>query len=205
MGNLANYIGRQFGNPRGAAGWICCQVMNGINRPMYRAALALLEIAPEDRILDIGYGNGYLLRQIDRAFSPELYGIDPSEDMKTLAARRCKRAARQGRLRLTVGDCCALPYEDGMFAAVTSVNTVYFWPEPEKGMEEICRCLRSGGVFYNVLYTREWLNRLPYTQVGFRTFRPQELAELGLRAGFALAEIREIVPGKNFVVVYRKE
>lgn len=36
MGNFSEYIGSQFGNPRGIIGKCCCLIMNMINRAMYK-------------------------------------------------------------------------------------------------------------------------------------------------------------------------
>ncbi|MCQ2587099.1 MAG: hypothetical protein MJ174_03205 [Treponema sp.] len=44
--------------------------------------------------MDIRYGNGYLLKLADKSFSCNLYGIDISEDKKTLAEKRNKKALK---------------------------------------------------------------------------------------------------------------
>lgn len=56
----------------------------------------------------------------------------------------------------------------GRFAAVTSINTVYFWNNTVKGLSEIRRVLKLGATFYNVVYTKEWLDKLFYTKKGFQ-------------------------------------
>ena len=114
---------------------------------MYRKTVELMQqsgIDPADKILDIGYGNGYFLQQADRKCGAELYGIDISADMKTTAERRNRGAKEAGRLHLEIGDCCDLPYEDEMFAAAASINTVYFWEDTVQGLSEIRRVLKPG-------------------------------------------------------------
>ena len=64
MSKLSEYIGSQFGNPRGMIGIICCFVMNVINKPMYRSIVTAMKLEIYDKILDIGYGNGFILREI---------------------------------------------------------------------------------------------------------------------------------------------
>ena len=97
-----------------------------------------------------------------------------------------------------------LPYEDEMFAAAASINTVYFWEDTVQGLSEIRRVLKPGAFFYNVVYTKEWLDALSYTEKGFQKFEPEELIDLGKQAGFADAQVEEIVRGKSFAVIYRK-
>lgn len=84
MSKFTEYIGRQFGNPHGFVGRICCCLMNIINRAMYNKTVSLLELSETDRVLDIGYGNGYLLEHIYNKTRANLYGIDISEDMRIL-------------------------------------------------------------------------------------------------------------------------
>lgn len=204
MSKFTEYIGKQFGDPHGFVGKVCCMIMNVINKPMYLKVVDEVRLSGGEKLLDIGYGNGYLLQKLYKKAKAELYGIDISEDMKMQAENRCKNAKSDGRLFLRVGDCCDLPYVDEMFSAVTSVNTVYFWSDTVKGLSEIRRTLKTGGSFYNIVYTKEFLDKLSYTKKGFRKFSPEELTELGRKSGFDNIEVRDIVRGKSFAVIYTK-
>ena len=204
MSRFTRYIGSQFGNPRGFVGMVCCQIMNIINNAMYRNTVALIDIKEGQKVLDIGYGNGYLLKLLDKKKSPDLYGIDISEDMRIAATKRNNHANTDGRLHLEIGDCCDLRYEENSFDAVTSINTVYFWSDTVKGLSEIRRVLKSGASFYNMVYTKEWLDALSYTNYGFKKFEPEDLINLGKEAGFENIEVKDIVKGRSFVVIYRK-
>lgn len=204
MSKFTEYIGRQFGDPHGFVGKVCCIIMNVINKRMYLKVVDEVRLSGGEKLLDIGYGNGYLLQKLYKKAKAELYGIDISEDMKTQAENRCKNAKSDDRLFLRVGDCCDLPYDDEMFSAVTSVNTVYFWSDTVKGLSEIRRTLKTGGSFYNIVYTKEFLDKLSYTKKGFRKFSPEELTELGRKSGFDNIEVRDIVKEKSFAVIYTK-
>lgn len=204
MGKFTEYIGSQFGNPRGFVGKVCCIIMNIINNAMYKNTVSLVEISSDGNILDIGYGNGYLLKSIYKKTKANLYGIDISEDMKVQATKRNKAASNDGKLFLDTGDCCDLKYADDFFGAVTSINTVYFWEDTIKGLSEINRTLKAGGSFYNVVYTKEWLDKLSYTKKGFKKFGPDELTAFGRAAGFENIQVRDILKGKSFVVIYTK-
>ena len=205
MSKFTEYIGSQFGNPRGIIGRICCVIMNVINKAMYKKTVSLITTGPDDKVLDIGFGNGYLLRYLFRKTKSDLYGIDISEDMIKLAAKKNKEAEKQRKLNLQSGDCCDLTYADNTFAAVTSINTVYFWSDTVKGLSEIFRVLNSGGSFFNVVYTKEFLDDLAYTEKGFKKFEQGQLVELGKQAGFGNIQVRDIVKGKSFAVIYTKD
>ena len=204
MSKFAEYIGSQFGNPHGIIGAICCFAMNVINNKMYKKVISLIDAADGSKILDVGCGNGYLLKLINKKnHSYDLYGIDISEDMKIKTEAANKKAAREGRLKIETGDCCRLPYNDGMFSVITSVNTVYFWEDVIKGLSEIKRVLKDNGTFYNVVYTKEWLDKLSYTKKGFQKFEPESLVDMGYKVGFKNVTVQDIVKWKSFVVIYQ--
>ena len=126
MSKFTEYIGSQFGNPRGFIGKVCCLLMNVINKPMYRPVVAAVEADEDAKLLDIGYGNGYLISLLFRRYGVELYGIDISDDMKAHAAKRNRKGIAAGKVHLETGNCCELQYENDSFDAVTSINTIYF-------------------------------------------------------------------------------
>lgn len=204
MSKFTEYIGEQFGNPHGFVGKVCCVIMNIINKAMYKKTVSLLNICDNDNVLDIGFGNGYLLKRIYKKAKVNLYGIDISQDMKILASKRNKKAMCDGKLFLEIGDCCKLKYSEKYFDAVTSINTVYFWNDTVKGLSEIYRTLKEDSSFYNVVYTKEWLDKLSYTEKGFKKYEPEQLIEFGKQAGFDNIEVREILKGKSFVVIYTR-
>lgn len=204
MSKFTEYVGSQLSNPRGLGGKIVSLVQNIANSQLYRNAVAQVNVSNDEKLLDVGYGNGHLLKRIYKKCRPDMYGIDISDDAKLMASKRNRKAELAGKLHLQVGDCCALPFDDGMFAAVTTINTVYFWSDTVKGLSEIRRCLKNGGSFYNVAYTKEFLDTIAYTQYGFKKFKPDELVQLGKKAGFEKIEVKEISKGRSFIVVYTK-
>lgn len=204
MRKFTEYIGSQFGNPRGVVGKICCVIMNVMNNVLYGKVVSLMQIKAQAMILDIGYGNGYMIQKLYHKFYAEIYGIDISEDMKEHAAKRNKRGVTEGKIHLEIGDCCHLSYQDRTFDAITSINTIYFWEDTEQGMREIFRTLKPRGCFYNVVYTKAWLQRLAFTRKGFQFFEKEDYICLGKQAGFSDVVIEDIVRGKSFVVIYKK-
>jgi len=106
MNKFTEYIGSQFGNPRGFIGKVCCVLMNIINKAMYKNTVSVIGLSSDENILDIGYGNGYLLKCVYKKTKANLYGIDISEDMKIQATKRNKKALSDGKLFLDIGDCC---------------------------------------------------------------------------------------------------
>lgn len=200
MKRFSAYIGSQFGNPRGIIGKICCLIMNAINKAMYKSILHSACLNEQSTVLDIGYGNGYLIQKLYKKYRPQIYGIDISEDMKGTASKRNSKAVQAGKVRLSVGDCCQMDFEDCFFDAVTTVNTIYFWEDTLQGLSEIHRVLKDGGIFYNVVYSKEWLEKLSYTKQGFKLFTPQEITSMAEKAGFSEVRIKELSHGKSYLI-----
>ena len=78
MSKFTEYIGRQFGDPHGFVGKVCCIIMNVINKRMYLKVVDEVRLSGGEKLLDIGYGNGYLLQKLYKKAKAELYGIDIS-------------------------------------------------------------------------------------------------------------------------------
>ena len=171
---------------------------------MYRSVVKTIRADDSATILDVGYGNGYLLQQLDKKFACNLYGIEVSPDAGKLAAKRNKKGVDAGKIRLLQADCCDMPFNEQTFDFITTVNTIYFWQDTEKGLSEIARVLKPDGKFYNAVYSRAWLQKLAYTKEGFKFFNQQDYIDLGRKAGFAKVEIVDIKKNKNFLVVFTK-
>lgn len=178
--------------------------MNIINKAMYKKVVSLIKAESDANILDIGYGNGYLTQQMYKKYKSNIYGIDISEDMKNSANKRNHKGVTEGKIHLEVGDCCDLSYDNSFFDNAVSINTIYFWNDTLKGLEEIHRTLKKNGSFYNVVYTKEWLQKLSYTKAGFKFFEEEDYICLGKQAGFLDVQIMDISKNKSFVVIYRK-
>lgn len=93
--------------------------------------------APGCRVLDVGCGGGWstwLLRQ--KGFQAE--GMDLHSD--ALEARSADPA-----LPYTQGDATRMPFQDGLFDAVSMHAVLEHVPDPAKALGEAARVLRSGG------------------------------------------------------------
>jgi SAM-dependent methyltransferase len=63
--------------------------------------LDVLDIRPGDRVLEVGYGPGGLIRLLaTRTQAAHVQGVDPSSAMLDVATRTNRAAARAGRVKL---------------------------------------------------------------------------------------------------------
>jgi SAM-dependent methyltransferase len=138
----------QFHRPHGlggrAAGWVMAH--RGSNRQRNVWAVGLLDVQPDDRVLEIGFGPGIAIGEIARRATRGLVcGIDHSEVMVRQATRRNAAAVREGRIDLRLGSAEDVPDFGARFDKILAVNSLMFWDEPVERLEELRRLLRPGG------------------------------------------------------------
>ena len=97
------------------------------------------------RLLDVGTGPGYLLREIHK-LNPniELYGLDISNSMVKQASRNLADI----KVDLHCGNITATNYMSEYFDLITCSGSFYLWDKPKEGLEEIHRTLKNGGAAY---------------------------------------------------------
>lgn len=88
MSKIGDYFASQCRNPHGVIGKIMTWAMNRANNVMYKGIVDELKISPKTRILDVGFGNGYLEKLIIQKSRCFITGIDISEDMVSKAPQR---------------------------------------------------------------------------------------------------------------------
>jgi ubiquinone/menaquinone biosynthesis C-methylase UbiE len=100
--------------------------------------LALAEVSPPRRVLDLGTGTGVVaLALADRYPEAEILGIDLSPGMID-EARRKVPAELAGRVSFEVGDASALGSHDAAFDLVVLSNMIPFF-------DELARVVAPGG------------------------------------------------------------
>ena len=107
------------------------------------AELALSCCPAPRRILDVGCGTGYLLRQLAARVpaAAELAGIDAAPAMIETA----RAAARDDRLRFSAGVAERLPFAAETFDLVVTTTSFDHWADQQAGLAECARVLTPGG------------------------------------------------------------
>ena len=111
--------------------------------PIVLPVLGRMALEPDDNLLDIGCGSGWLVRLIAEQL-PEgrLIGVDVSDEM----IRRARRnQAEIENAIFVVGEAGEIPWDANFFTKVISVESAYYWPDPAAGLRETFRVLREGG------------------------------------------------------------
>jgi ubiquinone/menaquinone biosynthesis C-methylase UbiE len=159
--------------------------------------------------IDVGCGNGAFTELLVERCAPTLVnGIDPSEAQIDFA---CKRpAARLAKFDL--GDAMALPFPTDAFDAAIMALVIFFVPDPAKGVAEMARVVRPGGMvaayawdIFGGGYTLEPI-RIEMRAMGLRVVSPpsseasriEVLRDLWTRAGLDEVETRDITVQRTF-------
>lgn len=117
--------------------------MESDHLPITLPVLEQMNLAPEDNVLDLGCGAGWLSRRL-ASLLPEgrVVGIDVSDEM----IRRARRSsAACENLLFAPGEAAEIPWDSNFFTHAISVESAYYWPDPAAGLRDIFRVLREGG------------------------------------------------------------
>ena len=100
-------------------------------RCMYREVVRRAVSLPGDRVLDLGCGNGNLIRMLREVKQASCWGADLSPQMIREAGKNLG-----DKVNFTVADAAALPYGDGQFDIVICNASFHHYTEPERAVEE---------------------------------------------------------------------
>jgi SAM-dependent methyltransferase len=109
--------------------------------PLAPALADFASVAAPQRVLDVGCGPGALTAElVERLGADAAAAVDPSEPFVA--------AARERHPGVDVRQAAAeqLPFEDGEFDAALAQLVVHFMADPVKGLREMARVTRDGGV-----------------------------------------------------------
>jgi ubiquinone/menaquinone biosynthesis C-methylase UbiE len=124
----------------GITGTLFAAVFLLIGRAHARLAAELMQVSPEDHVVDIGCGSGNAIRAAARR-GAQATGVDPSRSMLRMA----RATTRNRSVRWAEGSAETLPVPDGSATVVWALATVHHWRDVTQGLAEIHRVLSPGG------------------------------------------------------------
>ena len=98
-------------------------------------------------MLDIATGTGDFALLAAQMLKPrKLIGADISEGMMEIGRQKVKEAHLEDIITFERQDCLDLSYPDGSFDAVTAAFGIRNFQSLDKGLAEMCRVLKKGGM-----------------------------------------------------------
>ncbi len=178
-------IAAQLRQPHGEPGVEVGQRMNVGNELINRRAIAQLAVQPGDRILELGPGNGFFVRDILAVDSTVRYvGCDLSDVMIDQANQLNAEWVRGGQAQFVLRTGSALPFADASFDTLFTINTLYFWDDPVAELAEIRRVLVPGGQLIIGIRPRRLMEQMAFVAYGFTTYEPEQAVTLLNENGF---------------------
>jgi ubiquinone/menaquinone biosynthesis C-methylase UbiE len=191
----------QFARPRGVRGHLAGALMAGKNATLNAACVELLRVEPRQRVLEIGFGHGRTVALLaERASRGHVLGVDPSDTMLRQARARNRRAIREGRVQLRIGEAAKLPAADASFERVLAVNCVQFWGDVPGALAEIRRVLAPGGALLVGIRVHDPQGGR-FASPGFREPQIEAVREAVRQAGFADVRSEGRRAGRELVAI----
>lgn len=112
---------------------------SSLQEAMATEVLALLSLRGNERVLDIGCGDGRVTSEIaSRVPNGSVVGVDASHDMITFAQAH----ARRPNLRFEVANAAQLTFHDE-FDLIVSFNALHWLPDPDPPLRSIRAAMKS--------------------------------------------------------------
>jgi SAM-dependent methyltransferase len=173
-------------------------IVGSLYRRRIDLGLAMLRDRRFGSALEIGYAAGAVLTALAPVVD-DLHGLDLDADADAIRARLSGHGVHASLVR---GSVYALPYPDAMFDLVVCFSVFEHLHEYPKGLAEVARVLRPGGVFLLGMPAVNRFMELSFRAIGFKGIedhhvtKPQQVAARFRDAGFSVAATGPLdVPG----------
>lgn len=148
----------------------------GIDVKWRKRVVAVVAKANPETVLDIATGTGDLAINLAKTNAKKIVGLDISDGMLEVGRQKINAKNLDEKITMVLGDSENLPFEDNTFDAITVAFGVRNFETLEKGLAEILRVLKPGGVF--VILETSVPTKTPFKQ-GYRFYTKFILPTIG--------------------------
>ncbi|NRB63968.1 MAG: class I SAM-dependent methyltransferase [Saprospiraceae bacterium] len=176
-------IETQLSCPKGKNGIEIGHKMNESNIGMTKNSIQFLDLESNDFVLEIGHGNcGHLELILGVSSGIKYFGLEVSKTMWEEA----QKMNTKGQARFKLYDGQIIPYPDNYFKRIFTVNTIYFWSNPEGFIKEIERVLKDDGVIVLTYADKSFMKHLPFVGEKFNLFDNDDILRLAQKANLRI-------------------
>lgn len=119
----------------------------GIDVKWRKKVVALVAEKNPENILDIATGTGDLAILMTKTSAKKIVGLDLSVGMLEVGKKKIAAQNLSDKIEMVVGDSENIPFPDNYFDAITVSFGIRNFETLEKGLAEIYRVLKPGGIF----------------------------------------------------------
>ncbi|XP_028652342.1 uncharacterized methyltransferase YdaC-like isoform X2 [Erpetoichthys calabaricus] len=199
---LLNKLTQQLGHPRHSfTGWLVKTVLENINETLEGNAAKLVQIQPDNTVLEVGFGPGLGLQKAIHYLTESkgiLYGLDYSEYIHNVASKRLQEQIASGKTKLLLGSVEKIPLPDSSVDRVFHCNCYYYWPDLKTCSAELHRVMKPDGLMVATM-SMIWMKKVvslgllqgikwqpeyymdALQATGFRDVRMEEMEDKGFK------------------------
>ena len=119
----------------------------GIDQSWRKKVIKLVSDSKANSVIDIATGTGDLAIALAKAKIKNVIGLDISNGMLDVGRKKIKALDLEDKIDMVQADSENLPYDDNSFDAATVAFGVRNFENLDKGLSEIYRVLKPGGLF----------------------------------------------------------
>lgn len=177
---FSDYFSKQAKKPSGLFGlFYMSRIFNKGNAKINELVKENLAIQENDYGLEIGFGTGILLSAITKNLeNGVMEGIDFSKSMFSIATKKNKKAIKEGKVKLTLGDFDKTPFDENSFDKIFTVHTLYFWKNPEATISKIYSLLKPGGKVVIGFKDKSVMEKMPLNKDVFQYYSTDDITNL---------------------------
>ncbi len=162
-GSKKEQVAKMFDNISGRYDFLNHFLSLGIDKGWRRKAIDQLRELKPGQILDVATGTGEFAFQALTLNPQKITGVDISEGMLNVGRRKVRERKLDHIVTLLQADSENLPFTENKFDAVTVAFGVRNFENLERGLQEIYRVLRPGGMAVILEFSKP--QRFPFRQV----------------------------------------
>ncbi|WP_394906825.1 bifunctional demethylmenaquinone methyltransferase/2-methoxy-6-polyprenyl-1,4-benzoquinol methylase UbiE [uncultured Mesonia sp.] len=148
----------------------------GIDTSWRKKVIQMVMNTQPKNALDIATGTGDLAISLAEAGVPDVIGLDLSEGMLSVGRKKIENKGLGNKIKMTQGDSETLPFKEDTFDAITVAFGVRNFESLEKGLAEIYRVLKPGGIF--IVLETSVPTKAPFKQ-GYKFYTKYMLPSIG--------------------------
>lgn len=188
---IKNLFSSQFKKPGGLFGNYFSNLMEKGNRRNYDVLINEINIQPNDKLLEIGYGPGIGIKLIlEKCNSCIVHGIDFSKLMYRKASDLNRNFILDKKVELIFGDFLTSSIESNYYDKVICLNVIYFWDQLHIPFQKIISVLNNNGIFCFYMAHKDYLIKKKFPDSVFNKYSIEEVVSALSKAGFSKVEYK---------------